>query len=170
MSKLSARQEAFVREYAVSLNATDAAIKAGYSKKTAGVVAWEILQKPYIQAAVAERVGKHFAKVDLKAETIRAELLNIATFDVAECYDADGNLKPLHEMPEGIRKALSSVETNEIWGEDGAVGRVRKIRPFDKIRALELLGKYFQLFKDKIEVTGEVEIRLDLGTGIAKEA
>jgi phage terminase small subunit len=78
---LTPKQAAFVREYLLSLNATQAAIKAGYSEKTAEVIGHENLRKPQIQAAVAKAQGEHMAKLDLKAETVLGGLLKEARAD-----------------------------------------------------------------------------------------
>jgi phage terminase small subunit len=78
---LTPKQAAFVREYLVDLNATQAAIRAGYSKSTAGQIGDENLKKPQIADAIAKAQGKRAEKVELTAEMVINGLLKEATAD-----------------------------------------------------------------------------------------
>lgn len=78
---LTPKQAAFVREYLVDLNATQAAIRAGYSKKTAQQIGDENLSKPVIREAIAKAQGKRAEKVELTAEMVINGLLKEATAD-----------------------------------------------------------------------------------------
>jgi hypothetical protein len=84
---LNARQRAFVDEYIVDMNATQAAIRAGYSQKTAGSVGHEILNKPEIAAAIAERQKDRLKRVELDQDRIVQELWNVVTADANDLVE-----------------------------------------------------------------------------------
>lgn len=147
-TNLTAKQAAFCREYLTDLNATAAAVRAGYSEKTARQAGSQNLSKPAIQAEVARLTGDRNRRVELTADDVLQELRRIAFADVGELFDG-GKLRPLAEIPEGARRAISSLETTETKS-----GIVTKIRLSDKIRALELAGKHLRLFTPRIEVSG----------------
>ena len=81
---LNLKQQAFVREYVVDLNATQAAIRAGYSEKTAGAIGHELLQKPEIQACVEEELAAKRERANLTADHVLAMLLDSARNCVQE--------------------------------------------------------------------------------------
>lgn len=89
-------------------------------------------------------------------DTVLRELKNIGTLDLAEAYGADGKLKQIHDMPEHVRHSISSVKTFEEFEGTGQnrefVGYVKEIKIFDKIKALELIGKKFAMFIERSQV------------------
>lgn len=84
---MTAKQEAFAIEYLKDKNATQAAIRAGYSKKTAGAIAWELLEKPAIQQFIRQHQEEAAAKASITAESIAENLKEIAANPLAK--DAD---------------------------------------------------------------------------------
>ncbi len=164
MSKknLTPKQKLFVYEYLIDLNATQAAIRAGYSAKTAVDIGCENLEKPEIAEAIQERMDKRAEKVGVSAETVLKKLLDLATVDLAKAYDINGRLLPIHDIPEEVRIAISGIkvfEEFEGFGKDRIqVGEVREIKFWDKLKALELLGKNLKLFTDKVELSGKVTL------------
>ena len=123
---LTAKQEAFICEYLVDKNATQAAIRAGYSEKTARSVGQENLTKPDIKQAIAEKLGSMNRERILSAEEILAELTKLGTAD--------------------------------------------DVSPGARIRALELLGKYEQLFLDRVKVSGDEDEPIRVEFGIPRPA
>ncbi len=89
-------------------------------------------------------------------DRVLKELKHIGTVDLSAAYDDLGALKRIHDIPEDIRRCIAGIETDEIWdgvGKDRAViGHTRKIKLFDKIKALELIGKKFAMFVDRTRV------------------
>lgn len=157
--KLTEMQERFAREYVISMNATDAARKAGYSDamaKSKGTT--EILHHPGVQALIKELKAPIAAKLELSADHILSELNRIARCDVGEAFDENGKLKPIHEIPEDVRRCIQSVETEELFEGFGKertqIGFTKKIKFWDKNKGLELLGRHFKLYTDKIEHSG----------------
>lgn len=150
---LTPKQNRFVAEYLVDLNATQAAIRAGYSPKTAEKIGSENLRKPEVAKAVEEAKARRAERVEVSQDEVLRELLRIARTDIGEAFDVNGNLRPLHDIPVDVRRAISSVEVDELWegrGEDrDQVGVTRKLKFWDKTKALELLGKHLALFVER---------------------
>lgn len=159
---LNPKQQAFVREYLVSLNATQAAIAAGYSVATAKQQGSRLLTHADVKAALAGGTARKFAKLEVKAENVLAELLTFAHSDPIELFTKEGVLKHLEDMPESTRRSIKSLEFEELFegasGEKFCKGRTVKITLWDKPKGLELLGKHLKLFTDKIEVEGKLTL------------
>lgn len=153
---LTPKQNAFVAEYLKDLNATQAAIRAGYSQKTAHVQGPRLLENVEVKRSIDEALERRAARVEVKADDVLRELLRLAMVDIGEAFDEKGALKPLHEMSPDVRRAISGIEVEEIWDfgdgdERTSAGRVRKVKFWDKKGALELLGKHLKLFTDRVE-------------------
>ena len=171
-SKLTAKQDAFCREYTIDLNATQAAIRAGYSKKTAHASGRENLHKPTIAAKIAEVKEIQANRCDLTAERVLKEIMSIAMLDPVHLFDKDGRLVPIANMPEEVRRAIGGLDIHETYtgGRGGADDKppeltaIKKIKLIDKIRALEMLGRHLALFVDlkKVDHTMNEE-RLRVG-------
>ena len=152
--KLTPKQKLFCKYYLISLNATDAAIKAGYSKKTANRIGTENLSKPVIREYLESQMKSKEQELDISVDRILRELASIAFLDIKEFYNEFGGMKPIHDIEETARKAIASVTVREERvgsGEDAEYFDIRTIKANDKLKALELLGKYHSIFKDKIE-------------------
>lgn len=154
---LNAKQRRFVEEYLSDLNATQAAIRAGYSAKTAGAMGFALLKKLEIANAIQEAMQKRSEKTGITAERVLAELARLSFADIRKIFTEDGQLRPVHELPEEVAASISSVEvvTSRVpGGEPTEVEYTSKIKFWDKRGSLELLGKHLKLFTDKTEVTG----------------
>lgn len=173
--ELEPRQKLFVKEYLVDCNGTQAAIRAGYSAKTAGEQAPRLLANVRIKEAVQNGLKEKYHRFDLTAERVLLEIHRLANYDITKAYDKDGNLLPLHEMPEDVRRAISSVETESVMRDnkdptdpeaDKTMVTVKKIKFADKRGHLDLLAKHFKLLVDKIELTGKdgapIEVKSEL--------
>lgn len=156
MKKLTPKQTRFVSEYLKDLNATQAAIRCGYSKKTADVQGPRLLRNARIRQAAEAGKARQLGKAEVTAVRVIEELRRLATVDLRGYFDADGNLKPIHTLTEDQGAALSGLEVilKNAKAGDGIVDTVHKIKIFDKVRALELLAKHFQLLTDVHEVRG----------------
>lgn len=156
MAKLPPRQAAFVREYLVDLNGTQAAIRAGFSKRGASVTAARLLAKPKISEAISEARQRREQRIEIRAEDVLLELKRLATVDLGQAFDVNGRLLPIREMPEDVRRAIASVDVFEEWGPDGGaqLGELRRVKFWDKTKALESLGKHLRLFTERLEHSG----------------
>jgi phage terminase small subunit len=150
--KLTPKQERFVAEYLIDLNATQAAIRAGYSEKTAAAIGAENLRKPLIAAAIAKRQAKVADKLEITAEKVLEELALLAFYDpadVAMCVDENGEPveikgpRDIAKLPKHIRKAIVG------WSWDRNNNFTLKFAP--KQATLNLLGQHFKLFNSEGE-------------------
>lgn len=164
--KLTDKQQAFVNEYLVDLNATQAATRAGYSEKTAQQVGSENLSKPVIAEAIQKAFADRAERTQLTADRILAEIMKLAFINPKHLYDDEGNLKPIHELSDDVACAIAAVDVGEtkvaLGKEDDSVIQtcVKKIKFWDKRASLELLGKHLKLFTDKVEHTGNITIEV----------
>lgn len=150
MDELNPRQRRFALEYLVDLNGTQAAIRAGYSKKTAAEQSTENLRKPHIRAFLDRALERREARLEIKSAAVLAELARIALADVGSAFDDAGNLLPIKQIPEDTRRAISGVDIEELWEGRGDerehIGNLRKVKFWNKVASLEALGKHLNLF------------------------
>ncbi|HYX83237.1 MAG TPA: terminase small subunit [Gemmatimonadales bacterium] len=153
-SSLTPKQQRFVAEYLVDLNATQAAIRAGYSPASAEVLGSRLLRNAQIAAAIAKAQGKQLAKLELTAERVKEELARLAFLDPRQCFDEAGNLKPIQELDANTAAAIASFDVlkENLHPNDGKVDTVHRLRWVDKTRALEMLAKHFKLLTEVVEV------------------
>ena len=158
MANLTPKQQRFVEEYLIDLNATQAAIRAGYSEKTAKSIGQENLTKPDIQKAIEEAQSKRAEQTQIDAAYVLKRLIEIDQMDVLDIMDDNGNVKPIKDWPKTWRQYISNIET--ISMDDGE-GWLKKIKWPDKVKNLELLGRHVSVgaFKDKVEHSGKLEIQ-----------
>lgn len=158
---MTPKQERFVAEYLKDFNATQAAIRCGYSAKTAASQASRLLTNVNVQEAVAAAQARHRASDDLSAARVLEEYRRLAFVDLRSFFDEAGNLKPVHELTPEQGAALAGLEVikkNAAAG-DGVVDIIHKFKVWDKTRALESLAKHFGLLTEQVEHHGELRIR-----------
>lgn len=141
-------RERFCREYVIDLNATQAYIRAGYSTKGAAQSAERLLRNADVKRRVAELQEGIEKRAMVDADWVISELVKIAKADIRKFYNPDGSLKKIVELDDECAAALSGAEAVEL-GESGAM--LRKIKRWDRPKALELLGKHFGLWPQKVE-------------------
>jgi len=181
-SKLTSKQARFVDEYLIDLNATQAAIRAGYSERTADKIGSQLLGKTGVAAAIAAAKQKRADRTEIDADWVLKRLARDATADLADLYDDNGNLRPVKEWPMVWRTGLvAGVETvHERSGEDEegspTYATVRKVKLLDRTKLVELIGKHVGVgaFKERVEHSGSIatpELKLVLhGTQAAPKA
>ena len=164
---ITAQQQVFVKHYVTYCNATRAALKAGYSVKGADSMGCQLLRNPKVKAAIDAGLKAKFQRADITAERIILEMFRLATSDLSKAYNDDGSLKHPKEMPEDVRRAISGIDVDYIWEGTGRerekIGETKKLKFFDKNKALEMLGKHFRLMTDSIEVVDKTAIAERLG-------
>ncbi|WP_260360327.1 terminase small subunit [Limosilactobacillus fermentum] len=134
--RLTQKQQRFVDEYIISGNATQAAIKAGYSKKTAKQMGTENLAKPIIKAELDRR---------------NAEIQSAKTMDMQEVMERLAAMGRGETTEETVTNKGEVIET--------------ATRNADKLKAMELIGKRFGAWTDKKEISGTLDIDIDIGMG-----
>lgn len=147
-------------EYLVDLNATQAAIRAGYSPKTAEQQGYENLRKPQIAAAVSSGKARQLERADLSAARLLEEYRRVAFMDVRGFFDDAGNLKPVKDWTadQGAAIAQFEVIVKNAQAGDGHTDTVHKIKPVDKTRAMSDLAQHFGLLKERLDITGGLTI------------
>lgn len=152
---MTPKQEQFCREYLIDLNATQAAIRAGYSKKTANPTASRLLAKANIQARIAELKRDREVRTEINADWVLTRLAKIANFDIRKLFDPDGNLIPVHKLDADTAFALGGIDVTELAGSDDVPpALLKKFKSVDKKGALELLGKHLAMWTERVEQTG----------------
>lgn len=162
--KLTDKQQRFVEEYLIDLNGTQAALRAGYSEKTAGRQACELLEKTHIAEAIAEAKAQRSIKTSIDATYVLNRLVEIDQMDVLDILDDDGHMRPVSQWPKVWRTTLSGMDINRLSsigkGDDAIESVLQKIKWPDKVKNLELIGKHVevQAFKDQLGVSGGMKI------------
>jgi len=113
---MTPKQLSFIHEYLVDKNATQAAIRAGYSAKTAGQIGDQNLKNLQIRAAIDAKLADSNNKCGLTHELVLQSLVRELKFDPSKLFDENGNAKPIHEIDQDTRMALTGVETSELFG------------------------------------------------------
>ncbi len=159
-SNLTPKQQRFVEEYLVDFNATQAAIRAGYSEASASSQGYDLLRNPQIEVAIA--VCREKQSKEINAQWLLNRLAAEANADIADIYNEDGGLKPIKEWPLIWRQGLvAGVESEQrfeyVDGDKVPDGFVKKLKLSDRIRRLELIGKHVSVgaFVEKHEHTGK---------------
>lgn len=157
---LRPKQQRFVDEYLVDLNATRAAIRAGYSEKTAEQIGYQLLQKTSIAEAIQQAQKARAAKAGITADRVLEEVRRLALSDVRGLFDERGNLRPIRELSDEQAAAVASLEVviKNAQAGDGHTDTVHKIKVWDKPKALEMLMKYLGLFEEQARVSGTIEL------------
>lgn len=145
MSKLTDKQRAFIHEYMIDKNATQAAIRAGYSKSTARMIGSENLAKPAIKAEIDKLLNKLNEKAGLTAELVLSSIVRELKFDPAALYDEAGNLKPIQDIDLESRMVLTGVEAIQMGGEDSSA-IIRKVKWNPPSQAREQAMKHLGMF------------------------
>jgi phage terminase small subunit len=148
---LTTKEQRFVAEYLIDMNATQAAIRAGYSKHTARQIASTLLSKVDIAAEVASGMDAVAKTLSITAERVIAEIAAIAFGDIRGIYD-NGRLMMPEEWDEATAAAIAGIEFETVSKGGGAVEHIAKIKRADKLRALDMLARHLALYNDKIDV------------------
>lgn len=151
--RLPPRQARFAAEYVVDLNATAAAIRAGYSAKTAQQQGSRLLSNVMVAAAVRVAKAERAHRTEVTADHVVRELACIGFGDIRRLFDETGRLRAVSDLPDDVAAFLASVEVlrerTTIAGEATTEESTVKVKAWDKLRALELLGKHLGIFKDQ---------------------
>ncbi|MDF2650091.1 MAG: putative phage terminase, small subunit [Paenibacillus sp.] len=162
MAKLTAKQKKFCNEYLIDLNATQAAIRAGYSEKTAYRTGADNLRKPQIAEYIQKAMRSREKRTEITQDKVLAELAKIAfvsgadfakivtkkspqtgkEFQQVELADTDS-------LPNDKKAAISNIKETKFG---------IAVESYDKVKALELLGRHLGMFKEKLELSGGIDV------------
>lgn len=158
MAKLTDKQRRFVDEYLIDLNATQAAIRAGYSAKTADQQGSRMLANVKVKQAVAEKQAQRSKRTGVNQDRVVLELAKVAFAKMTDIVDSKGRIKE-DASPDDLA-CIESIKYKESDNEYG--GSVeREVKIASKLKALELLGKHLGMWSDKFNVTVEKSEKLD---------
>lgn len=157
------KQKRFCEEYLVDLNATQAAIRAGYKADSAYAIGAENLRKPQIRARIDQGLADQSARTGVTADRVIRELAKVAFVKATDVIDTEtGDVR--EDATDDDRACIAAVKVKQVNGAD-FTSVEHEIRLCDKVKALELLGKHLGIFEDNInvDVNGAVKIIDDIG-------
>jgi phage terminase small subunit len=168
-AELSLKHQRFVAEYLVDLNATQAAIRAGYSRKTANEQGARLLAKASIRAAIEKGQKRTLEKLEITQDRVIREIARLAFADPRKFFNDDGTAKSISQLDDDTAAALAGVEIFEEFAgksdDRSLTGYTKKFKIADKRASLELLGRHLKLFTDKLEVAGDAMLAERLAAG-----
>ncbi len=162
LAAATARRDVFVQTYiANGNNATQAAITAGYSARTAYSQGQRLLKNAEVSTRLATAAKKVAEITGLTAERTIREAARISNFDPARLYRQDGTLKHITEMDDDTRAAIASIEVKENVVDGVLIGQTTKIKFWDKNRALEMGMRHLGLYeRDNIQQRESLQIQV----------
>lgn len=164
MAKLTAKQQKFVDEYLIDLNATQAAIRAGYKKtEYTDTNANKLLENTRIREAVDKSMAERSRRTGINQDRVIQELARIAFVNPQKVINSeDASIRA--DATEDDLACIQSVKVKTMDGEKGSSVE-REVRLNDKMRALELLGKHLGMFKDKVELDTDMDLNITINYG-----
>lgn len=150
MASLTPKQQRFVAEYLVDLNGKQAAIRAGYSPKTAEAQAARLLSNVKVQDAVRDAMAKRERRTEVTADRVLRELAAIGFYDIADYAEINGGsviLKATADIPRDKRAAIAGIKETQSGVE---------VKMADKLKALELIGRHLGMYADKMDIRADV--------------
>lgn len=166
---LTDQQEMFCREYLVDFNGTQAAIRAGYSEKSAYSQAHDLLKNDAVADLLRKLAQKRSEKVEVKSDEVLREMMRMGYSDVRGIFNDKGAVLPMAEWSDDMARAIAYIEVDEIYENDHGqklcdacdkqiyehlVGHTKKIKLWPKDRAVEMLAKNQKLLTEKHEHSG----------------
>lgn len=156
---MTKKQKRFVEEYLIDLNATQAAIRAGYSPDTAGSIGAENLKKPEIKSRIDKAMAERSRRTGINQDRVLQELARIGFAKITDVVDPD----TAKIRPNASEDDLACIQSIKI--KPNEFGTEREVKLYDKKSALVDLGKHLGLFKDKLELTGDMDLNITVDYG-----
>lgn len=147
--ELTEKQQRFVEEYLIDLNATQAAIRSGYSAKTADVQGSRMLANVKVQQAISEIMANRSKRTGVNQDMVVQELARIAFVKMTDVVNADGEIRP--DASDDDLACIESVKYKRSDTDTGS-SEEREVKIASKLKALELLGKHLGMWNDKLDV------------------
>lgn len=152
MAKMTAKQQRFCDEYLIDLNATQAAIRAGYSVASAKEIASENLTKPNIQKEIAKAMAERSKRTGISQDRVVQELAKLAFVNISDVVDLSTGLIKKTATAEDLACIQSIKIKPTEYGEE------REIKFYDKKGSLESLGKHLGMYDNKLNVNVNVPV------------
>ena len=161
--KLTTKQKCFIEEYLLDLNATQAAIRAGYSARNADKISSELMGKTRVSEAIKEKMAERSRRTGINQDRVIQELARVAFVNPQNVIDTEtGKIKP--EASEDDLACIQSVKVKKT--ETARTTTVeREVKLADKMKALELLGKHLGMYTDKIDLDADMDLNITVDYG-----
>lgn len=147
--KLTDKQTLFIREYLIDLNASAAARRAGYSKRSSHCQGKQLMETPAVRAEIRKALARRAKRVDVKADRVLRDLADIAHLDKSIAFQVqDGYLHVTDTdiLPLAVRRCISEVAQTQ-YGI--------RVKFDDRLKALELLGRHLAMFTDNVNLNDQ---------------
>lgn len=164
---LTPKQQRFVAEYLIDLNASQAAIRAGYSPKTARQQGERLLSHADIDAAVSEAQAARAARTGVTQDRVVQELARLGFSDLRGVF-RDGRLLPPEEWPDEVARAISAIKVTTRNVGEGEVEHVAEVKLWSKTEALVTLARHLGMLVDRQQVSGPGGGPLVICTGVPR--
>jgi phage terminase small subunit len=158
VARLTLKMKRFIEEYLVDLNATQAAIRAGYSPESAYSIGDENLKKPVIKNAIDKALAERSRRTGINQDRILLELAKIAFLNPIDVIDMD-EATIRGDANREDTAAIASVKVKTIPTPDGNIVE-REVKTYDKLKALEQIGRHLGMWKDNINLSGEIGVQI----------
>lgn len=149
---LTPKQQRFVEEYLVDLNATQAAIRAGYSARTAEWIGPQLLGKTHVAEAVRAGRESLSKRTEITQERVLQEYARLAFMDPRKLFDGTGAPRPIHELDDDTAAAIVGLDVVQVGNAEVGVGDVLKYKLADKKGALDSVARHLGMFNDKLDL------------------
>lgn len=155
MAKLTAKQQRFVDEYLIDLNATQAAIRAGYAPKYADRKGHELIENNRVSEAIKQAMAHRSRRTGITQDRVLRELARVAFVNANDVIDTDSATVRANATADDLA-CIQSVKVKVSESEMGSSSE-REIKLYDKMRALEMLGKHLGIFERRDHANGNGE-------------
>jgi len=163
------KQKLFCDEYIKDFNATRA-YKEAYpnckKNESARVNGSKLLTKTNISEYIEQQKEQLKNKMEITQERVLQEMARIAFADVRKLYNESGGLKNIQDLDDETAAIITGIETTEEfdgYGQDREqIGYTKKVKMADKTKALDMLGRYFGMFKEKVEVNQDKPFEVNI--------
>jgi len=162
LKKLDNKEKRFVQEYLIDLDVERSAIAAGYSISLAKSGAYQWISnykvKPHVFDAIQKALRERSKRTEITQDRVLEEYAKLAFLNPKQFYTEEGDLIPIHELPDEVAAALTGIDVDEIYTGKGKdrkkIGQTTKIKFSDKKGSLDSVAKHLGMFIDRAEVSG----------------
>ena len=148
---MTEKQKRFVEEYLIDLNATQAAIRAGYSSKNADKIGHELLGKTRVSEAISKAMAERSRRTGINQDRVLQELARIGFAKITDVVDPD------------TEDDLACIQSLKI--KPNEFGTEREVKLYDKKSALVDIGKHLGMFKERVELDADMELNITIDYG-----
>lgn len=160
--ELTPQQAVFVREYLLTLNATQAAVSAGYSPNTAGSQGARLLKNAKVATAIEQGSNKRLTELDITIDRVLKERARLSFFDPRKLFDATGRPLRITELDDDTAAAIQGLDVQNVAGNEDEVGEVLKYKLASKDASLTALEHYLGMRKGDSEKGAVFNITMNL--------